>query len=123
MKAGRLRNVDAIDRTVKAHAIEIFNMIYEEIVVANDNGLSIIQVSIPITFDIMGLTNADAQRKIYASVLRILSDKDYNPKIFIGIDRTIIIIDLKSLHEIISINFFNYSLLFLVLVSHLLLNL
>lgn len=75
--ANALRNSNIQKRHIKENVMEIIRNINEEVKNAHREGKHAIITKIPIVFDIPNMTNADAQRAIWANIIENLKQKNY----------------------------------------------
>ena len=75
--ASKLRNNNLQKRNLKEVITDVIRQISHELVIAHREGRHDIITSMPITFSISNMSNSDAQRVIYASVIEELVTKDF----------------------------------------------
>ena len=75
--ASKLRNNNLQKRNLKEVITDVIRQVSHELVIAHREGRHDITTSMPITFSISNMSNADAQRVIYASVIEALIAKDF----------------------------------------------
>jgi hypothetical protein len=75
--ASKLRNNNLQKRNLKEVITDIVRQISHELTIAHREGKHDTTTSMPITFGISNMSNADAQRVIYASVIEELLTKDF----------------------------------------------
>jgi hypothetical protein len=75
--ASKLRNNNLQKRNLKEVITDVLRQVSHELVIAHREGRHDIITSMPITFSISNMSNADAQRVIYASVIEALITKDF----------------------------------------------
>lgn len=75
--ACKLRNNNLQKRNLKEVITDVIRQVSHELVIAHREGRHDIITSMPITFSISNMSNADSQRVIYSSVIEELIAKDY----------------------------------------------
>ena len=88
--ASKLRNNNLQKRNLKEVITDVIRQISHELVIAHREGRHDIITSMPITFSISNMSNSDAQRVIYASIIEELITKDYRVWIHPGKDTCIL---------------------------------
>jgi len=76
--AHTLKNNNVQKRAIDENIADIIININTELKTARTNGESTIVVEIPIVFQIPNMTNKDAQRIIWSSIIDMLKNKNYN---------------------------------------------
>lgn len=80
--ADRLRNNNSSKQMLMAQITDILRSIKEEIRDAFKSGLHEIRVGLPITFALPNMSNADAQRMVWGSVIDALIKKNYRVRLY-----------------------------------------
>ena len=82
--ANKLKNNSIQKRQIKENVVEIVRKINEDLKDAHREGKHCLITEIPITFDIPNMSNKDAQRSIWSSILSFFKQKHY--RIWINYD-------------------------------------
>jgi hypothetical protein len=75
--ATKLRNNNLQKRSMKEIITDVIKQISQELVLAHREGRHDITTSIPITYAIPNMSNADGQRVVYATIIEELIEKGY----------------------------------------------
>jgi hypothetical protein len=99
----QLKNSDTKKRHVIKETKAILGRIDEEIKIAHEYGLHFISYMAPISFNIPFMSNKDAQRCIYSSLIKSLINRGFETQIEIKTDASIIEIKWLSAEEILEV--------------------
>jgi len=99
LKAEVLKHNPNKKRAILKEANVIISHIDEEIKNAYDRDECKVNVSVPITFNIPYMTNKNAQRSVYYTILNSLLDRGYIVKILFREDQTVFLIKWVSDEE------------------------
>jgi hypothetical protein len=88
--ASKLRNNNLQKRNLKEVITDVIRQVSHELVIAHREGRHDIITSVPITFSVSNMSNSDAQRVIYASIIEELISKDFRVWIHPGKDNCVI---------------------------------
>jgi hypothetical protein len=89
LKASVLKSNEAQKKAVMKEVTHILAHIDDELKAVHDQGRHGVSLTVPITFSIPYMSNADAQRSIYYKILMSLIDRDFNVKIDLADDQSI----------------------------------
>lgn len=81
LKANALKSNEAQKKSLMKEINSILGRIDDELKTSHDLGKHNISISLPITFSIPFMSNADSQRYIYYHVLKSLKDREFNVSI------------------------------------------
>ncbi len=100
VKASALKKNPAQMNLIKKEVSIILNHLDTELKIARDAGKHNVVVTLPITFDIPNMSNADSQRIIYAKILGSLIDREFVPEIDLRPNTSILSITWLSSEEL-----------------------
>ena len=100
LKACQLKENSAQTRIIIREVKAILACIYDKIRDAHEADImNPVRVRVPINFTVVGMKNAEAQRRIYYLILQDLLANEFNAKILMGKDGTIFEISWMSEDE------------------------
>lgn len=88
VKAETLKESALQKRLIIKTVSDILDMIDEKIILCHDAGQHELNVSLPTIFDIPGMSNANAQRRIYSSIILDLKRREFTVKLRMSEDST-----------------------------------
>ncbi len=100
VKASSLKKNSAQLALIKKEVNIILAHLDTELKIARDAGKHNVVITLPITFDIPNMSNADSQRIIYAKIIGSLIDREFIPEIELRQDASILRINWLSADEL-----------------------
>lgn len=77
---------------IKKETVTLLGYIDDEIRKAHDAGKTEIAIKLPINFSIPYMRNVDAQRKIYYNIITSLLNRNFQPKLYMKSDTTLLLV-------------------------------
>lgn len=88
LRASVLKTNEARKKALAKEITSILAHMDDELKIAHDKGMHGKSLTVPITFSIPYMSNADAQRYIYYHILTSLIDRDFHVKIELAEDKS-----------------------------------
>lgn len=107
LKAQTLKSNESQRKSIAKDVSDILAQMDDELKVAHDCGKHSVSISVPITFSIPYMNNADAQRTIYYKILSSLLERGFNVEIDLKKNVTLFQITWLSNDEVIDLELQN----------------
>lgn len=89
LKASTLKSNEAQKKAIMKEVTSILGHIDDELKSVHEQGRHGVSLTVPITFSIPYMSNADAQRSVYYKILTSLLDREFHVKIELADDQSI----------------------------------